>query len=68
MEKIKYKEILVGRKEKVTKGGALVLSYHPLLKPVSTVLHKHLYLLYIDKEVKRLFTPEPIVSFTTNKN
>lgn len=68
MEKIKYKEILVGRKEKVTKGVPLVLSYHPLLKPVGTVLHKHLYLLYIDKEVERLFTPEPIVSFTTNKN
>ena len=37
--------------------------YHPKLKSMKKVILKYLYLLYMDKEVKRVFTPKPMISF-----
>ena len=45
------------------KGIPLVITYHPLLKDFSSVIRKHLYILYLNKEVKEIFTPVPMVSF-----
>ena len=45
------------------KGMPLVVMYHPLLKPLSVVIHKKLSILYVDKYVKEVFTPHHIVSF-----
>ena len=36
---------------------------HPLLKDFASVIRKHLYTLYLSKEVKEIFTPGPMVSF-----
>ena len=64
MEKVKLKKKQVlSRRGVVTKGVPLVIKYHPLLKSIGTILHKHLYLLHMDKEVKKVFPVEPIVSF-----
>ena len=41
----------------------LVITYHTLLNSVGTILYKHLYLLHMDKEVKKVFPVGPIVSF-----
>ena len=41
----------------------LVITYHPLLKHFASLIRKHLYILYLNKEVKKIFTPDPIVSF-----
>ena len=38
------------------KGIPLVVRYHPLLKSLSKIKSKNLYLLYMDEEVKRVFT------------
>ena len=43
------------------KGIKLVVSYHPLLKSLSGIIDKNLSILHVDKEVKKLFTPRPIV-------
>ena len=40
-----------------------MITYHPLLKSVGTILYKHLYLLHVDKEVKKVFPVAPIFSF-----
>ena len=63
MEKIKFKKQVFSRKGGVTKGVPLVITYHPLLKSVGTILCKHLYLLHMDKEIKKVFSVAPIVSF-----
>ena len=56
MEKVKLKKKQVlSRRGVVTKGVPLVIKYHPLLKSIGTILHKHLYLLHMDKEVKKGF-------------
>ena len=45
------------------KGILLVVRYHPLLKSYSGITDKNLSVLYMDKKVKKLFTPRPMVSF-----
>lgn len=67
MEKNKFRQGLVSRREGITKVLPLVLTYHPLLKSVP-ISHKHLPLLYMDKEAKKGFTLGPIVSFKSSQN
>ena len=45
------------------KGIPLVITYHYLLKDFATVIRKYLYILYLNKQVKKNFTPGPVVSF-----
>ena len=45
------------------KGIPLVVTYHPLLKSLSAIIDKNLSILHMDKEVKKVFTPRPMVSF-----
>ena len=48
--------------KKVEKGVPFVVTYHPLLNKLSPILHRNLYLLYMNQKVKNVFTPGPIVS------
>ena len=48
---------------KSIKGVPFVLIYHPKLKSANKILTKNLYLLYMDKEVKKTFTPKPMIAF-----
>ena len=50
------------KSKKVEKGVPFVVTYHPLLNKLSSILHRNLYLLYMNQEVKNVFTPGPIVS------
>ena len=61
--KVKFKKQVFSSRGGVTKGVPLVITYHPLVKSVSTILYKHLYLLHMDKEIKKVFSVAPIVSF-----
>ena len=45
------------------KGVPFVLTYHPLFKSMGKIINKNLNLLYMDIEVKKLFTPKPMISF-----
>lgn len=40
----------------------LIIIYDPLLKDFDCVIRKHLYILYLNKEVKQIFTPSFMVS------
>ena len=52
-----------GDKRTKTKGIPLVITDNPLLKDFAKVINKHLHLLHMNDEVKKAFTPVPVVSF-----
>ena len=62
MNKVKFFKILSGRKDN-TKGVPLVVIYHPGLKNIDKIINRNLQLLYMDQEVKKVFTPKLMVSF-----
>ena len=41
----------------------LVVTYHPLLQSLSSIVNNNIYLLHMDQEVKRTFTPQPMISY-----
>ena len=45
------------------KGIPLAVTYHPVLKSLIGITDKNLRILYVDKEVKKVFIPRPMVSF-----
>ena len=45
------------------KAVLFVMTYHPKLKSMKKVILKYLDLLYMNNEVKRVFTPKPMISF-----
>ena len=51
------------RSNKKDKGVCLVATYHPLLQNTGRVFHRHLDLLYTDREVERVCKPGPITLF-----
>ena len=48
------------------KGIPFVVTFHPKLKVLQNIINKFLYLLYMNDEVKRVFTPKPLVSFRSS--
>ena len=61
MEKVKFEKQVFNRRGGVIKGVPLVITYQPSLKSVATILYKHLYLLHIDQEVKKIFSVAPTI-------
>ena len=55
-------------KSKKENGVLLVVTYIPALKNLSQVIRKNLQLLYADKQVKKVFSPAPFVSFRRTRN
>ena len=51
------------KRHKSLKVVAFVMTYHPKLKSMNKVILRYLDLLYMDNEVKRVFTPKPMISF-----
>ena len=65
--KVKFSGRRVFHRTKVEKGVPLVVTYHPLLKTTGKIIHDNLYLLYMNEELKHLFTPGPMVSFRSSR-
>ena len=64
MEKVKFfLNGTVVRQRDPRKGVPFVLTYHPLFKSMGKIINKNLNLLYMDDEVKKVFTPKPMISF-----
>ena len=67
--KAKMKKVKFTPKNRNTKRGKslkavpFVMSYHLKVKLMSKVVLKYLDVLDMDKEVKGVFTPKPIISF-----
>ena len=67
MKKVKFNHSHFIGKHNSKKGIPLVVTYHPLLKSLSKIISKNLHLLYMDEEVKRVFTPGPMISFRSSR-
>ena len=57
------RNVKFGNKQQRKKGITFVVTYYPILKNISNIIRKNLYLLYMNKETKKVFTPGPMVSF-----
>ena len=62
MKKVKFSIQRFGQRKTAKKEVSLVVTYHPLLKSLSKIIHDNLYLLYMNEELKGVFTPGPMVS------
>ena len=51
------------KSKKVEKGVPFAMTYHALLNKLSSIIHRNLYLLFINEEIKNVFTPGSIVSY-----
>ena len=67
MKKVKFNHYHFIGKHNSKKGITLVVTYHSLLKSLSKIISKNLYLLHMDEEAKRVFTPGPMVSFRSSR-
>ena len=65
MNKAKFSNLRLKSNDKnhKMKGILLVVRYQPLLKFLSGIIDKNLSNLYMDKEVKKIFTLRSMVSF-----
>ena len=70
LEKMKsWEKVKFASKNRNTKRGKslkvvpFVMTYHPKLKSMKKVINKYLDLLYMDNEVKRVFTSKLMISF-----
>ena len=62
MKKVKILE-KGSKKSKGSKGVPFVVTYHPSLNCFSRIIKDSLNILYMSREVKAAFSPEPMVSF-----
>ena len=53
----------INPKEKEKQGVPLVVTYYPSLNCLSKIIRDNLYLLYMNDEVKKVFSPKPMISF-----
>ena len=65
------KKVLVGNNRKINnkieKRIPFVVTFHPRLKILQKIIDKNLYLLYMNKEVKKAFTSEPMISYRSSR-
>ena len=55
MKKVKLSKISSNRKDNA-QGVPLVVAYHPGLENINQIINKNLHLLFMDREVKKVFT------------
>ena len=65
MSRVKFNVDSKRSNNRQKKGITFVFTFHPKLK-VHEKINKHLYLLYMNDEVKTVFTPKPMVSFRSS--
>ena len=63
MDKVKFSKIERKSNSKIQKGIPLVVTYHILLKSPCSIVKSNVYLLHMDQEFKRTFTPQPMVFY-----
>ena len=53
----------IGQTKQKLKGLPLVITFYLLIKSFGNIIHKDLYLLYMNQEAQRVFTPGPMITF-----
>ena len=60
MDKVKFsKKVIAKSNSKTQKGIPLVVTYHPLLKLLSSIVNNNIYLLHMDEDVRRYLLHNP---------
>ena len=67
IEKVNFRENKKKSGINKRKGVPFVVTYHPKLKNLSNIIKDNLYLLYMNDEVKKTFTPSPMISFRSSR-
>ena len=67
MGKVKFNVDNKRSNNRQKKGVSFVITFHPKVKVLQNIINKHLYLLYMNDEVERIFTPKPMVSFRSSR-
>ena len=67
IEKVNFRENKKKSGINKRKGVPFVVTYHPKLKNLSKIIKDNLYLLYMNDEVKKTFTPSPMISFRSSR-
>ena len=62
MAKVKFGQKKIRELKSVT-GVPFVITYHPKLREIASIMKKYQNILYQDETVKRVFTPFPMVSY-----
>ena len=63
MNKVKFPFVGNKNNNKKEKGIPFVVTFHPLLKSLGSILNKNYYLLQMNDEVKKVLSLRPMVSF-----
>ena len=63
MDKVKFSNIERRSNSKTQKDVPRVVTYHPLLESLSSIVNNSIYLLHMDQEVKGKFSPQTMVSY-----
>ena len=64
---VRFSNIKRKSNNKTQKAIPLVVTYHSLLKSLSSIVNNNIYLLHMAQEVKRTFTPQPAVSYQSER-
>ena len=68
VEKVKFfRNSNVVRQRDPRKGAPFVLTYHPIFKSIGKIINKNFNLLCMNDEVKKVFTPKPMMSFRNTR-
>ena len=61
MERVKFGVSDTLKNSKQALSVPFVVTYHPKLNCISSIIRRHLSILYVDKDVKTVFPPMPMV-------
>ena len=67
MKKVKF-NYRSKKSDKKETGVPFVLTFHPSLKNLNKIIKDNLYLLFMEPELKTVFSPPPMVSFKAARN
>ena len=67
MSKVNFNVDINRSSNRQKKGIPFVVTFHLKRKVLRNVINKHLYLLYMNDEVKMIFTHKPMVSFRSSR-
>ena len=67
MRKVKFSGY-TKRNKREKKGVSFLITYHPSPKNIVRIINQNLYVLYINDDVKSVFTMTPMISFRSARN
>ena len=63
IKEVKSTSINMVKRQKRAKRVTFIVTYHPLLKSLQSLINKNFNILRIDKEVKKVLKPSPMVTY-----